>query len=241
MGADFERHDNEFDHGGVVGSPETGTVGLPNGGGDSEGTTETTPRRGRPKGSKNRHKLATASVGRYSQGDSGEDPGGENVADSATKQAAFSVQETKKRRGRPKVAKTIDNPGEVSRIVLDKIQEFSVQLIGDEAKFDPAERFLLEIGLQDTVSRISPEQVARVMSIVSPACLIGGLALYSFRMASLLSERNRARELENDQSEGGKLEPKPREYMSQNTSEFRMSHTIVPPMTNLRVDHDKLD
>ncbi len=229
------RNDNEYNHDGSDGGIESNSSAteLANSGGDSGGSPEVIERkRGRPKGSKNRTKVI---IGNGNNDDSGEDSGiettGNETTGTETTKAFVSVQEPKPRKRRKQQLKGIENPGEVSRLVLDKLEQFATTAIGNEGKFQPFERFLLEVGLSDTVSKISPEQAEKVAAIVSPICLIGGIALYSYRIFNTLNEQRKTKAIDGNFDEQLPLPFNENNY----EKSFRMSETIVPPMSNLGV------
>jgi hypothetical protein len=148
-------------------------------------------------------------------------------------------QKGKAKRGRPKLNKKgVENPGDVSRIVLDQVEQFALAIIGEDGKFQPAERFLLEIGLQNTLTTISSETAEKVIGIISPLSLVVGAALYGLRVSSIVVNRNQNKP-ENTKHENN--------FMAENNMEqrdipeiryngFNIRETQVPPYTNLRTD-----
>ena len=130
---------------------------IPNVRGDNTSGIGSTPKRGRgrPRGSKNKPKQSTYSngLGRDNQASSGEYATNETTGTIDTNQTPILVQEQKgKKRGRKPIVKTIENPGEVSEQVITIIETAAVQFIGEEARLEPFERFLIEIGATDTIS-----------------------------------------------------------------------------------------
>lgn len=200
-------------------------------------------KRGRPKGSKNRPKeyLANGFRGNDQEGNERivtpetREQGGEQQGDETT--VFVQNQKTGKKRGRKPLVQKIENPGETAETVINTIELAAIQFIGEEARLEPFERFLIEIGATDTISKVSPETAARVASIVSPICLIGGLAIYGFRMAGVMSERMQAQKqptMKQSDSEFKHEETKPTDQNPlppQNI--FNISDSIVPPMSKL--------
>jgi len=195
-------------------------------------------KRGRPKGSKNKS-LVGGGIRENNQESIGEFAVPTDSGERNTDQTPISVQGQKgKKRGRKSIKQTIENPGEVTETVINTIELAAVRFIGEEARLEPFERFLIEIGATDTVSKVSPETAAKVASIVSPICLIGGLALYGFRVASIVSQK-----IQDQQNTELKQSVSQFEYDNppdtfdinglDNTNGFNIQDTIIPPMSRL--------
>lgn len=245
MGINIKSNDNTIGEGSIAGIKQPNISNLPNIRTDN-GSSQTIVikrKRGRPKGSRNKPKQYFAEpIGRNNQEGNERivtaetrEQGGEYTNDETT--VSVQGQKTGKKRGRKPLVQKIENPGETAETVINTIELAAVQFIGEEARLEPFERFLIEIGATDTISKVSPETAARVVSIVSPICLIGGLAIYGFRMAGVMSERMqqakqptmKQSESEFRQEETTLTENNP--LPSQNG--FNISDTIIPPMTKL--------
>jgi len=209
---------------------------IPNVRGDNTSGIGSTPKRGRgrPRGSKNKPKQSTYSngLGRDNQASSGEYATNETTGTIDINQTPILVQEQKgKKRGRKQIVKQIENPGETAETVINTIELAAIQFIGEEARLEPFERFLIEIGATDTISKVSPEQAAKVAAIISPICLIGGLALYGFRMASVVSDKiKQNKQVELKQSDSEFVQEA---HIQEHPNGFNIMDTIVPPVSKL--------
>lgn len=211
---------------------------IPNSPRDSDGIGEsigeqTKRKPGRPKGSRN--KIA---IGERNRGDSDTDIGNENPATESipgAEQETISVQGQKTRRGRPRkvTTKIIENPAEISRLVLGKFEELASVLLGDDGKFQPTERFFLEVGMQDTLTKMPTETAEKIIGIVSPISLIIGVALYGVRVGSIVMEK-RNQNLKEQQEQFVAQKTQPIE-INDIPTEFSMRNTIVPPRTDLGI------
>ncbi len=234
MGTDNFGDDQSSNQPAVIGITETADSSRDSGSGEDYNTKH----RGRPKGSKNKPKSGNfgRTLNPTSRSDFSEtenDNRTKNTAAGTTPEETVSVQEQKPRKRRKVTPKTIENPGEVASAALDYIETAAVHFIGNEAKFDPFERFLLEVGARDTAGRVSPETMERVVSIVSPVCLIAGIALYTFRMTKVVASRI---EHEQNQDIPGKTFTEDDLAVNNPANGFRIADTIVPPQINLRVE-----
>jgi len=210
---------------------KNGSAGISNSGGDnSGGTNGNSKRRGRPKGSKTRN---ASGNGRTINADSQKDNGEFSDSTDQTGKETISVQDQKPRKRRKTVAKTIENPAEVAETTLAYVELLAIKLIGEEGRFDTFERLLLEIGAQDVAARVSPETAAKVAGIVSPVCLIAGVALYGFRIAGVLAARMEAQQ--NIDSTSDVFATQEISVVPP-TNGFNLGDTIIPPYTDLRVD-----
>lgn len=187
--------------------------------------------RGRPKGSKNK----SVSNGLGSNNREGFDQTATTEEPSTSETPIFVQGQKGKKRGRKPLVKKIENPGETAEKVIDTIELAAIRFIGEEARLEPFERFLIEIGATDTVSKVSPETAARVASIVSPICLIGGIALYGFRMAGVVASRMETEKHTEIKQTASTFEQE-QDNMSEPvnaTNGFNLRETVVPPMSNL--------
>lgn len=139
-----------------------------------------------------------------------------------------------KKRGRKPKVKGIENAGDVSTLVLDKFEELASAILGDDGKFQPTERFFLQIGMQNTLETISAETAQKVVSIISPLSLVIGTALYGLRVSSIVLARGKE-QVSPFQTES-EFQPNPtpsnNESVERPYSEFRLRETLVPPITN---------
>lgn len=75
--------------------------------------------------------------------------------------------------------------------IIQTAELLLISVLGPEAAFQEHERTMLELGLPDTLERITPEVASRVQAIAMPSLLIVGAGAYGLRILNMLQARNK--------------------------------------------------
>jgi hypothetical protein len=138
------------------------------------GDTETKRRRGRPKGSKNRTE--------------------ENIFQG-------QVGQTEVKKGRPKKQKTEDaekfisteEAQQISTLILAVIEQFGINLVGEDGRYSPIESTILNASLPAYLSTMKKSTVQKVSAVAYPVAILAGFSMYGIRLGNIKKEQNLAK------------------------------------------------